>query len=266
MAAPIRTVPLLLALLAAPGALAQEAPQEELVERVVVRNRLYTNTGRLELSPTVGLTILNRLTNHYNFNLGAAFNVSETLGFEARGGWAVASLTGLARDLRDTLARSDPSAREDVVVPDMRDLWKMTGNLSLGVRWMPIYGKVNLLGDVPVHFNAYLWAGPGVGVFERESIVYCRAVTVEAGQRVCSTPRVDRRPVGLLGSGAAGLRFFTHKGGALRLEVRDYVFPDSYLVDIDRRIAEAGGETGTAAPSPGLSHLVMADVGYIFIF
>jgi outer membrane beta-barrel protein len=265
-----RTVPLLLALLVSPrAALAQEgaqAPEEELVERVVVRNRLYTSAGRLELSPTAGLTVLNRLTAHYNFNLNAAFNFTETLGVEARGGWALSSLTGLARDLRDDLARRDPARNEDIEVSDLRDLWQMNGNLALGARWMPIYGKVNLLGDIPVHFQAYLWAGGGVANFVRESVAYCQQVAPDGtlARGTCSAPLVERR-AGVIGSAAAGMRFFVHKGGALRLELRDYLYPDSYRVRIVRADAEAGRTTGTVVNS-GITNLVMADVGYTFIF
>ncbi len=69
-----------------------------------------------------------------------------------------------------------------------------------------------------------------------------------------------------LATGAVGMRFFTHQNGAIRLELRDYVFPDRYRVNIDRTVAESGGETGEWKKNAGLSHLVMFDVGYAFIF
>ncbi|MCI0574355.1 MAG: outer membrane beta-barrel domain-containing protein [Myxococcaceae bacterium] len=265
MARSLCTVPLVLSLLAAPAALAQEG--EELVEKVVVRNRLYTMAGKLEVSPVLGLTILTRLTNHYNLNLGVALNFTETLAVEARGGWALSGLTGLARDLQDEMVRNDPGGDRPkfVVVDDLKDLWQLNGNLAVGVRWMPLYGKVNVLGDVPVHFQAYLWAGPGVGTFTRESIVFCHQVDTSSGARKCIDFRTDRR-TGPLGSGAVGFRFFTHRGGALRVEVRDWVFPDSYLELINRVDVESGLVSGTPARAPGLTHLVMADVGYTFFF
>ena len=66
-------------------------------------------------------------------------------------------------------------------------------------------------------------------------------------------------------SGALGIRFFTTQQGSLRFEVRDYAFQDSYLVNIDRTVAEAGGTTGEPARA-GITHLVLFDVGYAFIF
>ncbi len=34
-------------------------------------------------------------------------------------------------------------------------------NGSIGARWQPIYGKINLIAELPVHFQLYLWAGGG---------------------------------------------------------------------------------------------------------
>lgn len=251
----------------ASAANAQTSPraqsQDELIEKVVVRNRLYTTAGKLEVAPTFGFTILNRLTDHYNFNLGVAYNVSESIAFEARGGYAYSRHTGLADRIAENLLRRDPS-RELGTVDGLSELWEMQGNGVLGLRWNPIYGKINLVADLPVHFQSYIWVGGGVGTFQREAIVECLDVGSRA-EGICNQFATENR-VGPMASVALGFRFFTHQGGALRLEVRDYAFQDDYRVGIDRRAAEAGQNTGSPVGNPGFINLVLFDLGYVFLF
>ena len=56
----IRRLWLLLLLLWVPRA--ATAAEDELIEHVVVRNRLFDVGGRLELSPSVGVMLMTRLT------------------------------------------------------------------------------------------------------------------------------------------------------------------------------------------------------------
>lgn len=237
--------------------------EDELIERVVVRNRLYTTGGKLEISPTLGFTILNRLTDHQNLNVGIAYNVSDSIAFELRGGYALSRHTGLADRIAENLLLRQP-ARELGIVDDMSELWEMQANGALGIRWNPIYGKISLLADLPVHFQTYIWVGGGVGTFFRESIVEC--LQVEAGRSACAQWAQESR-VAPLASVAFGFRFFTHQGGAIRAEVRDYAFTDSYKERIDRQSSEGGGQpTGEPVSSPGFINLVLFDLGYVFFF
>lgn len=258
---------LAVASLAGPTAYAQNQPSatnQALIEHVVVRNRIYNMKGRFELTPTVGLTVVTKLTDQYNFNLGFAYNVSDTLAFEVRGGYAYSRHTNLADQVGSHLLNRDPK-KEVKETDDMSGLWELKANGLAGVRWAPLYGKISLLAELPVHFQAYLWAGAGAGTFDRESIVYCQSVESRA-DGVCANWLTERNKVKWLGSVAAGMRFFTHQGGGIVVQLRDYVFPDSFLRKIDRTVAEANGPTGTPAANPGLTNLVLVDLGYSFIF
>jgi outer membrane beta-barrel protein len=147
-----------------------------------------------------------------------------------------------------------------------------------GVRWAPIYGKLSLVSDIPAHFQAYLWAGGGVASFKRESVIQCSRV-VDRAMGVCDdrSSLEDRGTakesfwlkesrVAPVVSAALGFRFFVKDKHGVRLEVRDWVFRDSYRVNLVRDDWEAGRETGESAPSPGLTHLVQFDLGYTFSF
>jgi outer membrane beta-barrel protein len=236
---------------------------QQLVERVAVRNRLYSTRGRVELGAAVGLTIVTRLTDHYNFNGSVAYNFSERLAAEIRGGYAYARQTGVARQVAEHLLQRDPASQLQVT-EDLSGLWEMKANALVGARWAPIYGKISLLSEVPVHFQTYLWAGLGGGTFHRQSVVMCLQVLSRADGRCGSYFEEDKSAV--IGSGAFGFRFFTHPHGGLKLEVRSWLFPDSFRENINRLEAEKGNINGTLVANPGLTNLVMFDLGYSFLF
>jgi len=233
------------------------------VEDVVVRNRLYQLGGKFELSPSAGIAVVPRLVDHVTLSAAATYNLSDLWALELRGGYAIARHTGLANQVAQDFLRLDPNRRMRIT-DDLSALWEMRANGAFGVRWAPIYGKISLLSELPIHFQAYLWAGGGLGQFRRESIVYCRQV-LDRDAGTCAD-WLTQDKVKPLASFALGMRLFTGQHGSIKLELRNYLFPDSYLAFIDRLAAESGQATGTAASSPGLIHLVTFELGYAFIF
>jgi outer membrane beta-barrel protein len=238
---------------------ASQASAEELLERAVVRNRLYQVAGRFEISPAVGFSLADRLTNHINFTVGFGYHFSDSWSLELQAGYALSAHTGLADQVAHNFLQ-----KTILLVDDLSSLWEMKGNAIIGVRWAPIYGKISLLAELPVHFQTYVWAGGGVGSFHRQSVVYCQQQpTGMSGDLQCGSWLTDNK-VQPLASAAIGFRFFTGQRGALTLEVRDYLFPDSYLTGIETAVAESGGQTGVPAQSPGLINLVVFNLGYTF--
>lgn len=269
---------LALASLAATLAATSAPAQEELIDRSVVRNRLHSPAGRLELSGSVGLTLVTYLTDHYTFDAGIAYNLFNTLALEVRGGYALSRHTALARTLSEKFLN-----RQDVVRTDeLEDLWEMNAHGVAGVRWAPIYGKLSLFSDVATHFQTYLWLGGGLGSLQRESVIQCtQVVEAERGLGLCDNrDRGDpgdrstatenywqkESRVAPVVSGALGFRFFLGSHHGVRLEVRDWAFRDRYNVGVERAAWEAGEDTGTPASNPGLTHLVQFDLGYTFLF
>src|SRR5918996_1324605 len=123
---PQRFAPVLaVALFTSAAALAQTSVDqsgEQLVESVAVRNRLYAPGGRWEIGPSVGFTVLTRLTDHYVFNLGAAYNFSDTLAGEIRGGYAYSRQTGLARQAAAEFLKEDPVQELKTIRDDFANL------------------------------------------------------------------------------------------------------------------------------------------------
>lgn len=254
------------------AASARAADDAELVEKVVVKNRLFTVGGRWELGLYAGFTLMPRLTEHYNFNLGLAWNVLETLGLELRAGYAYSRHTGLADQISADFFQSVVAggAQASAPVTDMANLWEMTGNATLGLRWQPIYGKIGLFSEAALHFQIYVWLGGGAAYFKRDSIIICN---VRSGSDC--TEWYHEGKVGPVVSVALGMRVFVPKElygnghHALRVEVRDYSWLDSYLQDVNRVSALNGGEPpggGTPYTNAGITNLVQVDVGYTVIF
>lgn len=250
-------------------------------EKVVVRNRLFTNEGKFEAGATVGLTPINYLVRHTNLTANLAYNLDEQWSVELGAGYALSSQTNLAEDAALSVVRSSPITTNKTV-DDFEDLWQLTWNATLVARWSPLYGKLNVAAELPVHFNAYLLAGGGVGGMERDSLVYCMGspssqsrnrytCSAELGEVADNLAPLHDSTVKPVFVGGAGLRFYLAQWAGVRLEVRDVVFPDEYLVNITRALAEkdtlsSGATQGKPASNPGLTHLVFLDLGVTFTF
>ncbi len=243
---------------------------EELVEKVVVRNRLFNVEGRFELGLNIGLSMLSRLTDHYNLSLSAGYNFMDSLAVELRVGYAISGHTSLADDIANKFfaqaKTSLPTAN------DLSDLWEMKLNAIVGLRWQPIYGKLGLMAELPVHFQFYVFVGGGVAMLDRTSVVICNQEGMVANpdtgknENKCVSYLKDSK-VGPLVSLAAGFRFFVTNNHAVRLEIRDYSWLDTYVTGANRALALTGNTTGGGtAVSPGITNLVQFDIGYTFIF
>lgn len=260
----------LLALSSVP-AWAQEAGGEELVEKVVVRNRLFNVKGRFELGLNAGFSMLSRLTEHYNFTLTPAFNFLDSLAVELRVGYAYSAHTGLADDVAKKFFVQSTTAIPEA--NDMQDLWELKFNAIVGLRWQPIYGKLGLMAEVPVHFQFYLWVGGGVAMLDRTSVLICnrsgQVVDPATGKSALGcTQFLTKSKVGPLLSVAGGFRFFLTDRVIIRLEVRDLSWFDSYVIGAKRVEAMKNGtpEGGGTEINPGLTNLVQLDLGAAFIF
>ncbi|MEW5737702.1 MAG: outer membrane beta-barrel domain-containing protein [Myxococcota bacterium] len=263
----LKIVGCLAVLLSAGGAFADEG---ELVEKVAVRNRLYTVAGRWEVGGNVGIAMLSRLTDHYNLNVSGAYNFTDWLGLELRTGYAISMHTSLARQIQDDFYTNTSISTAN----DLSDLWEMKFNGILGLRFQPIYGKINLMAEVPIHFQLYGWVGGGVGMFFRESLVICPNKTSASE---CGGYFTEEK-ISPLVSLALGFRFFipgvTSSGNvvgqrhSIKLEVRDWSFLDSYYVGVSRAQSNPGNPTagGMQSPNAGITNLVMIDLGYAFLF
>lgn len=239
---------------------AQSAEDEaELVEKVAVRNRLYLVEKRWEVGGNVGFSLLPQLTDHYNLNASVAYNVAEWFGVELRGGYAISRQTSLADQVKQAFLTQMSVTR----INDFSNLWQMTANGVIGMRFQPIYGKLNLFAELPVHFQLYFWAGAGAGVFNRESLLIC----LQRSGSSCGQ-YFNETKVSPIVSMALGFRFFVANKHSVKLEARTWSYLDSYWLNVDRSNVSAANPTagGTEAGDAGISTISQIDLGYSFLF
>lgn len=253
---------LVVALAASTAFAAEENTEGEgaLVEKVAVRNRLFSVNGRWELGGNVGFSLLSRLTDHYNLNVSGAYNVAEWLGIELRGGYAISRHTSLADQIQEDFYTNTSISRAS----DLADLWEMTAHGVVGARFQPIYGKLNLVAELPVHFQLYFWVGGGAALLKRESLVLDLCAT---GASKC-TDYFKENKVSPLVSLALGFRFFINQKHGIKLETRSWSYLDSYFIEVDRASSSAANPTagGRSSPNAGITNLVQVDLGYSFLF
>lgn len=251
-------LPLLVTLLVGTLAVPETAfaNDEEIIERVVVRNRKHSVWNSLEISPTVGLSVVNRMTQQYNFQLGIGYNFTEQWGLDVRGGWALSDLTSVG-----TEARANREGKTDVeAVDEFQDLWRLQWQALLMPRWSPIYGKLNIVTELPIHFQAYLTAGGGAVGLMQESVVYCQT----GGGPECSYLEEERQTFAV--AAGLGLRFFVSEHIGLKLEFLDMMYPDQHRTGISDRDARAQ-QPGTkenlegTVTSAGLTNVLFFNVG-----
>jgi outer membrane beta-barrel protein len=239
------------------------APAQSVVENTAVRNRLYRVANKFELSVAAGFGLARELTDHVNFSLGAAYNLTDAWALQIRAGYALSRHTQIAQQLARNFLQVDPSHLGQIT-DDVSGLWEMKANGLIGLRWAPVYGKLSLLAELPIHFQVQFWAGAGIGQFHRESIVYCRQLISRTDGTCADWLQEDAvRPMASL---AAALRLFSSRTGSFLIELRDYAFRDSYLTSIERVVAERGQPTGTPSNSPGIIQLFTLELGYAVVF
>jgi outer membrane beta-barrel protein len=264
---------LLLALTSTTALAQQQASGEELVEKVVVRNRLYNVKGRFEVGANFGFSMLAKLVDHYNLNVSAGYNFMDALAAELRVGYAITQHTGLATDISEKFFAQSKTAVPNAT--DLTDLWEMNFNAIVGLRWQPVYGKLGLMAELPVHFQFYLWVGGGVAMLSRTSVVICNreGKNPETNKNAClqflqGEDGTSPSRVGPLVSLAVGFRFFLTDNHVVRFEFRDWSWIDSYLENASRTGAlQASNPTGNGTPvSSNITNLVQLDLGYTFIF
>jgi outer membrane beta-barrel protein len=235
-------------------------------EKVVVRNRLYTPESSIEVGAQVGFSLIDRLVEHTNFQANAAYNFTNEWAAELFAGYAYSKHSSIADQVTSEVASHN--IKTNPTTDDFSSLWEMKWNVAAGARWAPIYGKLSLSSELPIHFQAYIAAGAGVAGLSRTSVVYCLdQPTVDAnGNPTCDTPLQQSRVSPLIHFGG-GLRFWIIKNAALRLEARDYTFPDQYQTNIDRASAATGNDqAGTPATNPGFEHIIFLTAGLTYIF
>jgi outer membrane beta-barrel protein len=157
-----------------------------LAERIpAVTRRAFEKAGRLEIYPTVGMSLNDPFFNHVISSVGLSFHILESLSI------------GVTGDFFLSLESQVPvSNGANVTQPDFnRPVY--AGRLE--VAWAPLYGKMSVLAETVLHLDTYLIVGGGI-------------IAPKQG---------DPAVAGVVG---LGQHYFVNDWFALRLEVREQIF------------------------------------------
>jgi len=206
---------------------AQDALAElhgETIDKDVVQNRFFVKSKRFEIAPVVGLVPNNPMVKRYTFGVLLAYHFSETL---AVGGQLIYSPDLGSSDLKDltnTLVQIAHNGSSDVEFQQPLDKLRLGATFS--INWIPVYGKINLVGEKVLNFDLYGSAGLGMLSIAKYYAVYNEqiALTDPGAPPVSLQPpeNVVRVPLNL----GVGTDFFFTQTLALKLEARSYIYVD----------------------------------------
>lgn len=201
----LRTAVLLLALWAAPARASEADAFEDKVPPI--SGQLYPKAGRIELSAGASLSVNDPFYSKTFGSLKLAWHLNEffSAGVHAAGG--LTSATGSTSICPANQGCGPASAVQLRQVPG-----KIQWLAGAEGAFAPVYGKLNLLAELPVHFDLAILAGADLVTYQK---------AVDAQTAALGAPGNDSSVGGHVG---LGMRFFFAGFMGLRFEVRDYLY------------------------------------------
>lgn len=202
----------------------REAQGEVTVKQDPVQNRFFEKSQRFEIAPVIGLVPNNPMVRRLTGGVLVSYHFSENF---AAGGQLIYSPELGKNDLKgltNTLVQIAHSSDQDVEFQQPLD--KLVLGATFSANWIPVYGKINLIGETVVNFDLYMSGGLGMMSIAKYYAVY----DDELARTDPSVPpvalekqsNVVRVPVNL----AIGTDLFLTQTVALKLEARSYLYVD----------------------------------------
>lgn len=210
-----RTLALLLAsTLAAPAAASEADAFENKVPPIA--GQLYRKAGRLELTPEVERSLNDAFFAKTFLGGKATWHFSEWLALGGSFATGFSTATGSTQVCPPGQGCHAATAAQLAAVPGEI---KMKGGLEIG--FAPVYGKLNLLAEKVAHVDLSLLGGA-------DWIAYREVLPPPASPSDPVNPGTKAAWGGHLG---LGTRVFLAEWGALRLEIKDYLYRASVAGD-----------------------------------
>jgi outer membrane beta-barrel protein len=216
-------------MLAAPAAASEADAFENKVKPI--SGQLMRKAGRLELTPGVELSVNDAFFNKYLAGAKATWHFSEWL---AVGGSVAAGFSDETGSTQVCPPSQGCRAATQAQLAAVPGEVKMKAGLEAG--FAPVYGKLNLLAETVVHLDLSLLGG-------LDWVAYREVLPPPARPDQAVSPGTKTALGGHLG---LGTRVFVGDWGALRLEVKDYLYR-----------ASVGGENK-------LQQQLMVELGFSF--
>jgi outer membrane beta-barrel protein len=199
---------LVLAIAAAPAAARAQTKADAFAGKIPpVSGQLYQKAGRLEVTPSLDLSLNDAFFTKYFGGLEVGYHVSEA--------WSVAVLTsgGFATRSGSAVRCDQTTGCSQATDQELRQVPGRIRALSaLQLAWAPVYGKLNVLAQGVAHFDLSVLGG--VDAIARDEILSA----ADAG----SSPKTTWTPGAHVGLGA---RLFFTEAISARLVVKDVIYP-----------------------------------------
>jgi outer membrane beta-barrel protein len=166
-----------------------------LQERIrAVSRKTFLKKGRFELEPALGISTNDAFFRRWMVGARGSYHIIESLALDFGGSFAV-----FPEPLNPVRLISD-----DGGTVEFEDLSGFLGYADVGVDFAPIYGKVSLMSEYVIHFDAFVSGGLGATFDQVGSFVH---------------PAME---IGL------GTRIFLTDWLVLRTDLRDYIYPQDF--------------------------------------
>jgi outer membrane beta-barrel protein len=182
----------------------------------VVQNRFFLKSERFEITPSLGYVPNNPFVKRYVGGVMFAYHFTEELATEATVMYAPDLGEDDLKQLTSTLVQIANDTGEGAF---QQPLDKMVLGATFNVRWAPVYGKLNLIGEGVLNFDFYGTAGLGLLSSQQYYATYGDETDPVELQDVGSIahPNVN------LG---VGFNFFLSSSVALKIDGRSYLYID----------------------------------------
>jgi outer membrane beta-barrel protein len=216
-------------LLSTQSALAADSPAEQAVDRLQevehsnepIKNRFFLKANRFEIAPVLGYVPNNPFARRYVGGALLAYHISESVAAEGAILYSPDlgqdDLKGLTSTLVQIAHQGDPDAGFQQPVD------KMTLGATFALRWAPVYGKINLLGEQVLNFDFYGTLGLGLLSIAEYYATYDEGFNSGASTSplMLSPPNSKYTvPVNV----GVGFDFFVSQTVALKLDARSYLY------------------------------------------
>lgn len=203
---------------------AKEALDEFSGKKVVpstVQNKFFVKTNRFEVAPTVGYIPNNSFVSNYVGGAYLAYHFSENI--SAEGALLYAPNTGLSgvKGLTKTLVAIAYEGNNQTTFKQPLDRLQLGAIFDL--RYAPVYGKINLIGESVLNFDVYGTAGAGLLLVTKDyASVNPNFPDSDPNPVVLEeNPRTEGNPCLNLG---IGMDFFVTQSIALKIDARSELY------------------------------------------
>lgn len=255
-----------LCLAAVLGARAAHAePAEGFIQpAATVQSRIFNLTGKNEIGVFGAFSLNNVLTQSEGISATYDYNFNEFISLEVLLGGSFGGLTDLAGNLR-LETTNDQAFSHNTTTTDLSNAGALLGYGQVGARLTPLYGKVNLASELPVHFDLYLNLGVGAAFVQYNSILGCNE-TPSGSPASCPNNDFHKETLPTFAFNAGvGLRLFITQMISIRVEIRDLLFPDHYYRNLNLSMPVGTYTSSNLYPYPGITSVPLAFVGVGFL-